>query len=499
MKARRNVILSAIASLLLTGLSAACGSEGASLDEPGRSSPDTVTLKILFPGEPPADWSEVKEEMERRMSGSLNVKLNAVFIPWSDVLQKRQVALSSAEDYDLIWDNNPVQHIAAGLYEPLDELIERYGPDIKRNRSPQLIEANKVNGTLYAIPLEVNFIRPWTFVIRKDIRERLGLAPIESYDELIEFMYAVKENVPEITPYVPNGPEHIGLRLAGMLDPQANLAPVLNYPGLYTKGNDGKVYNIFDNMDAAILSTFERHHQLYKDGILAKDTLTLKNAEFARGKAAVSTFFDFGVNLGTRTALEKAAPGASAEAFTLYDTDMKLNTTYKAGNFIAVPVVSKNKERAVQFVNWLNRKENYDLLAYGIEGKHWEDVGEGLYRPIGESPYAGIPFAWGWNPALDRIDASLPEEVVALNKWQRDPANFAPDILTGFTFDPSPVANEVARLINLGAEYYNPVVMGVVEPNEGLAAFKERAYGIVKNIQAEYQNQLDEFLAVKKR
>ncbi|MFC5651072.1 ABC transporter substrate-binding protein [Paenibacillus solisilvae] len=504
MNLRMKGILLMVASLLLAGTLAGCGSNEAPPSETGKPAASTdakldpVTLKIMFPGDPPANWSEVKGEMENRLAGSLNVKLNIVFIPWADVLQKRQVALSSAEDYDLIWDNNPVQNIAAGLYEPLDELIEKYGPEIQSNRSPQLLEANKVNGKLYAVPLEVNFIRPWTFVIRKDIREKLGIAPIKSYDDLIKFMYTVKEKVPEVTPFIPNGTEHVGVRLASMLDPKANLAPVLNYPGLYTKGNDGKVYNIFDDMDPMLMENFEQNHKFYKDGILAKDALLLKNGEFTKGKAAVSTFFDFGVNLGTRTGLEKSVPGATAEAFSLYDPGMKLSSTYKAGNYIAVPVVSKNKERAIQFVNWLNQKENYDLLAYGIKGKNWEEAGEDLYNPIQENPYAGIPFAWGWNPKLDRIDASLPEDVIKLNKWQRDPSHFTTDILSGFTFDPSLVSNEVAQLSNAGKEFYDPIVLGLVEPKEGLAKLKEITYENVKKIQTEYQKQLDAFLASKK-
>ncbi|MBB6731303.1 DUF3502 domain-containing protein [Cohnella zeiphila] len=503
---RKRFWLAAALSVVLAAALAACGSNGKSPpseDSKSSASKDTqlkpVTLKILFPGDPPANWDEVKAEMEKRMAGTLNVKLNAVFIPWSDVRQKRQVALSSAEDYDLIWDNDPAQNIAAGLYEPLDDLIGRYGPDIQAVRSPELMEANKVNGKLYAVPLEVNFIRPWTFVIRQDIREKLGVKPIASYQELIDFMYLVKEKVPDITPYIPNGTEHIGLKLAGMLDPSANLAGVLSYPGLYTKGNDGKIYNLFDDPDPAIMSSFEQNHKLYQDGVLAKDALTLRNSEFAKGKAAVSTFNDFGINLSTRTALEKAVPGAKAEAFTLYKPDMKLSSTYKAGNFIAVPVVSRNKERAVQFLNWLNRKDNYDLLAYGIQGKNWEDAGEGLYKPSQDQPYAGIPFAWGWNSKLDRIDASLPEDVIALNKWERDPGNFTPDILTGFTFDPSPVANEAAQLANAGSEYYDPFVMGVTDPKEGLAKFKEAAYDNVKKVQAEVQKQLDAYLAAKKK
>ncbi|MFC0213007.1 extracellular solute-binding protein [Paenibacillus chartarius] len=511
-KAMTKKALLAAAFLLLAGAMAGCSSNqgtGASNTNSGTNTSSNtdaaakalnpVTLKILFPGDPPANWNEVKGELESRMAGTLNVKLNVVFIPWADVMQKRQVALTSAEDYDLIWDNNPVQNIAAGLYEPLDELIEKHGPDIKGNRSPQLIEANKVNGKLYAVPLEVNFIRPWTFVIRKDIREKLGVAPIKSYDDLIKFMYTVKEKAPDITPFIPNGSEHIGMKMAGMLDPKANLAPVMNYPGLYTKGNDGKVYNIFDNMDPLIMKNFEQHHKLYKDGIMAKDALLLKNAEFAKGKAAVSTFNDFGVSLSTRTSLEKSVPGASAEAFSLYDPNMKLYSTFKAGNFIAVPVVSKNKERAIQFVNWLNQKDNYDLLAYGIKGKNWEDAGEGLYKPIKESPYAGIPFAWGWNSKLDRIDATMAEDVIKLNKWQRDPSNFTADILSGFTFDPSPVSNEIAQLSNAGKELFEPILMGVQEPNEGLAKFKDKAYENMKKIQAEYQKQLDQFLANKKK
>ncbi|MDQ0877603.1 putative aldouronate transport system substrate-binding protein [Paenibacillus sp. V4I3] len=505
MKLRSKGSMLLAVSLILAGTLAGCGSKQEEPSETGKPAAtmaaklNPVTLKIMFPGDPPANWSEVKGEMENRLADPLNVKLNVVFIPWADVLQKRQVALSSAEDYDLIWDNNPYQNIAAGLYEPLDSFIDKYGPEIKSNRSAQLLEANKVNGKLYAVPLEVNFIRPWTFVIRKDIREKLGIAPIKSYDDLVKFMYAVKEKAPEITPYIPNGSEHVGLRMAGMLDPKANLTAVLNYPSLYTKGNDGKVYNIFDNMDPMIMKNFEQNYKLYQDGILAKDALLLKNAEFAKGKAAVTTFFDFGVGLSTRTSLEKSVPGATAEAFSLFDPSMKLASTFKAGNFIAVPVISKNKERAIQFINWLNQKDNYDLLAYGIKGKNWEDAGEGLYKPIKASPYAGIPFAWGWNPKLDRIDASLPEDVIKLNKWQRDPNNFTTDILAGFTFDPSPVSNEVAQLSNAGKELYEPIVLGLVEPKEGLAKFKDKAYANVKKIQGEYQKQLDAYLASKKK
>lgn len=489
------------------GLLSACSTKDEGTSDKGAqqtaaSKPSPVTLKVMFPGDPPGNWNEVKDEMEKRMADTLNVKLNVVFIPWADVAQKRQVALTSAEEYDLIWDNRPSQNIVAGFYEPLDALIDKHGPDIKSTRSQELFQANKVNGKIYAVPLEVSFIRPWGFVIRKDLREKLGFAPIKSWEELVKFMYAVKEKEQGITPYIPNNDEHTPVKLASMLNLKSNFNRAGNsasYDYLYTTGNDGKVHNIFDEMDPGLLKVIEQNRKMYLDGVLAKDTMILSNAEFAKGKAAVTTFNDFGVSLSVKTNLEKAVPGASAEFFTLFDPGSKMSSTFLAGNFIAVPTVSKNKERAIQFLNWLNQKENYDLLAYGIKGKNWEDAGEGLYKPIKETPYAGIPFAWGWNPKLERIDATLPEEIIKLIKWSRDPNNFTADILAGFTFDQTPVANELAQLASISKEMFVPVKLGVLDTNEGLAKFKEKAYPLVKKVQTEYQKQIDKHLADKKK
>ena len=97
-----SIILAAALSTCSTGGTTPASENG----EPSASGDGIlkpVTLKIMFPGDPPANWDEVKTEMENRLAGTLNVKLDVVFIPWSDVRQKRQVSLSSAEDYDLIW------------------------------------------------------------------------------------------------------------------------------------------------------------------------------------------------------------------------------------------------------------------------------------------------------------------------------------------------------------------------------------------------------------
>ena len=108
--------LGLIAVLLLTviaGCSSSKGSKDTASTKPSSTSKseepvvtekplDPVTLKIMLPGDRPADMDKVLAEAEKRMSGTLNVKLDVVFVPWSDLGNKTQVTLASGEPIDLM-------------------------------------------------------------------------------------------------------------------------------------------------------------------------------------------------------------------------------------------------------------------------------------------------------------------------------------------------------------------------------------------------------------
>lgn len=63
---------------------------------------EPVTLKIILPGDRPADMNMVIAEAEKRMEGTLNVKLDVVFYPFSDMKQKMETALAAGEEIDCI-------------------------------------------------------------------------------------------------------------------------------------------------------------------------------------------------------------------------------------------------------------------------------------------------------------------------------------------------------------------------------------------------------------
>jgi len=503
------------ASLLLaTTMLAACssGNSGTSATPPATnpSTPSTgaeskqldpVTLKIMVWGNRPADFDNVLAEAESRMKDTLNVKLDVVFVPVSDIVQKSQMALASGEEIDLIWDSPLVSmnaNIASGYYEPLDDLLAEYGDNIVATRPAEMFEGNKVGGKIYGVPLGASQYFGYTYLVRQDIREKLGIAPIASYEDLVKFAYAVKAQESGLSPMLPSTSffSEASFRSRFDQDTQIRRTQAMSTITLYYKNNDGIVYNLLDEMEPKVWDWIQNARKMYQDGVIHPDVLAVKDyeGEFSGGKAAIIPVNDFGVKANIEQTLLKNVPGSKVEAVTFFDSTPGKNiTNFSQWNFISVPVTSKHKERAVQFLNWTQEKDNYDLLAYGLEGKNWEAVGEDKYKPL-DADYAWFPYLWIWNPTFERFDDSQAEDVIELNRFIKDAANFEKDILTGFQFDSQPVLNEMTKYKTIEDKYYAALFNGVMDPQSGLDSFKKEAGPTLKKIQEEMQKQIDAFL-----
>jgi putative aldouronate transport system substrate-binding protein len=489
-------------AMTLVLLAAACSSQQeAEKQDAGKAfKSEPVTLKIMVPGDRPADLDEVLQEAEKRMADTINVKLDLVFVPWSDLGQKTQVTLSSGEDIDLIFDApwlHMNQMIAGGYYEPLDNLLKEYGSTIMDTRPEAMWEANKFEGKVYGIPLGAYQLQGKGYLVRKDLREKAGLPPIKTYEDLVNYMYKVKESENGIIPFTPQWLNPVFHKLKFDYETQikdTELFTGIPYFTLYFQNNDGKVHNMFEEKSEVYWNAVKEARKLYEDGIIHPDIMAVKSDKdlFKGGKTAVIPINDFGVPTDIDTALKQNIPGAEAEFVTFFDDSKKMISNFKQYNFISLSVNSKNKEKAIQFLDWANKKENYDLLAYGIEGKHWEAVGENMYKSLNTN-YTWFPYVWIWNPVNDRLDATQPEEINKWNQWAKEADNFEKDVLTGFNFNSEPVANEIAQL-NAGQ---NLIEFGAVEPEKAWEDYKAKSEPLIKKIQEEMQKQIDEFLKTK--
>ncbi len=153
---------------------------------------------------------------------------------------------------------------------------------------------------------------------------------------------------------------------------------------------------------------------------------------------------------------------------------------------------------------WTNQ-EIYDLAMLGIEGKHWEAVGDDQYKVIDETNYGvSSNCNWGWtNINIQRTEymedrTELDETYDSLmEKWNSSVKEEHP--YDGFTFDSTPVSVQFAAVEAALGNYYDPLVNGLVDDVDGtieeFSAAMESAG--IRDVLAEMQKQAEEYLASK--
>lgn len=469
---------------------------------------EEVTLRVIMRGEAPNDMDEIVEELEKRMADTINVKLNLVWWPTSDISNLTRVSLASGEPNDLIWHPGRTDMTTfvnmGGLLE-LDELVEKYAPTFLADRPEQMVEYSKYKGKLYALPLGVYNKSGHHYNVRDDLRKALGMDPLEDREDIIEFAYKVKEAYPEIAPIVPGAfgqeqftswatfPHLSGKRDEDFLMPSDALSGDLM---LYYKYNDGKVYNFFDDPEPSVQESLKEARQLYLDGIIYEDVLSLSTYRdaMAENKAAVVMWGDIIPEPTYVNRLKTVVPdGEIASVFNYTTEPGQLLATFKAWNYISVAKVSQNPERCLQFLDFTQQsQEIYDLLAYGIEGKHWTNEGEGKYLNI-STDYRWFPYLWIWNPKYDRVVANATDKEFEMEMFLRKaPASdFVEQWSAPLLFDTEPIQDALAQYTAVQAQFYGPIFNGVVDTDEYMEMYKAAAYEPLKAIQNELQAQID--------
>jgi putative aldouronate transport system substrate-binding protein len=178
----------------------------------------------------------------------------------------------------------------------------------------------------------------------------------------------------------------------------------------------------------------------------------------------------------------------------------QLQTTFQAWNFATIPVTCENPDRVMEFYDWIfSSMENHDLFELGVEGKHWNAVGEDKYEMI-KNPDTGNNYNFGaylmtWNPTMLRVSSTLPDDVLGFVKKHSEQDYFYKDITSGFSFNDEAVKTEMA-LIN------DTVSIKYALDNGMIADYKAEIAKVDEKLKkagweayaAEYERQFNEFL-----
>lgn len=480
----KKVLFGTMAAMGVVTMLSGCGKKTSAEGKQG----ETPTLLMYEIGQRPKNFDQLLDKVNKTMVKEAGVKLNIEFVDYGDYKQKMAVVVSSGENYDIAFADNYVINAQKNAYADLSELLPKYAKETYEELDPAYIEGNKVDGKLYALPVNGNVYSQQVFAFDKALLDKydLSIENVKTYADLEPLFEVIKKNEPSVVP-IATGPNFkVNENVDYIID---NNMPFV----VYTSGDTSKIMNIYDTPEAQ--RDLRVMHDFYKKGYVSKDAATSTNT-YPLGsqtwfvRAETQGPYDYGDTILTNA--------AGREIVSVPITDkVKKSSNVRMANFV-VSATSKYQKEAVKALNVLNtNKEVMNTLVYGIEGESWEKVGENSVKLLdGYQPDTHLS---GWNVGNNNIiytPEGITEEQVAERDKNIAEATYSP--ILGFNFVSDPVKTEITNISNVMSKYQRGLNTGTLDPDKTIPQMNEElAKAGMEKVLAEIQKQYDEFLKQK--
>lgn len=500
----------ALAAVMTAGTLAGCGqksetassqatSDGTS-DGTATEKKDIVELTWYQIGDGQKDLDTVLEKVNEYTMEKIGVKVKINTVGWGDYNQKMQVIINTGDDWDLCftcsWANDYLQNIQKGAFLELDEYLPTYAKDLYDNTDPRFWEAAKVGGKTYGVPheKEIGSMPMWVFTKEYVDKYNIPYQDIHTLEDLEPWLQVIRDNEPGVVP----------LYLTNDFSSPIYMDQIKEPIGIEYGDTTLTVKNLFET--EKMMETFKTMRRFYQEGYINKDAAT------ATDDKSVKRFVTKGDGQPFAELIWGKDLKYEVVASEIMDTQITNNSA--RGALTAVNKNSKNKEKAIEFLNLVNTDLYLrNLLNYGIEGVHYETV----EVPAEELAAAeGKPYIYDRKLKLDPVkskDYSVPYWVQGglfttyvlenepIDKWAtfkefNDASEESPSF--GFDFDLEPVSTQIAGFRNVLDEFGKSLHTGSVDPEEYVPQLlkKLEATGS-KDVVAEMQKQIDEWKAGK--
>ena len=466
---------------------------------------EIVDIKYTYAGIVPTDLAEVQDAMNAILEPTINTHLTLEPIDWGAFNDKITMRFAAGEQVDIAftcpWTNSYVQNVANGNLHPLDDLLPAKAPGLWASMPESTWEAARAKGKIYAVINQQIFPKPWGVEVRKDMAEKYGLdlAAIKRWEDMEPFLKEVRDGEGITPEYWAQGTggstgDTYFMQQYWGIDPLDDAVGVV---GIYADDDDLKVVLSPESPEYAQAMAITL--KLVEDGIIPRDPLPAEEAQ-AAVRAGKYIYMHH---------VEK--PGNEAELMSAFGhewviknlTDpLILDTAGATATLNGIGASCPSPDNAMLVLEMLNTNvEVYTLICRGIEGKHWVWVDK-------EQNLAGFPEGVtgetsGYNPGSDWMFGNQfnapyrdPVQVGAWPKTKEMNDTAMPSKALGFTFDRTPVQNEIAQITAVKAEYGQLINDGQVDPETAIPEYIDqlKAAG-VQAIIDEMQNQLDAWKA----
>jgi putative aldouronate transport system substrate-binding protein len=470
-------------------------------DESAKPSEDTYEISMVVIGSDQKDIKEVESELSKLTKAKINATVKIIAIDWGAWSQQTTLMLAGNEKVDLIITSNTLfnyaSQVAKGQLLPLDDLLEKYGKDIKTALGPDFLSAAQINGKTYGVPSLRDMAVNYGLLARQDLLDKykLDTASVKTLDDVEKLFATIKQNEPKVSPFVATlgGITPLELLYPGYFDLLGDSLGVLPW-----NSKELKVVNMYETPEYVDL--VKRARKWNEAGYIAKDASTNKENVTTLLKAGTAFSYFGNLKPGIESQVFNTS-GVVQKSFVLFPA---VYTTGTISSFMfSIPVNSKDPDKAMQLLNLLySDSAVINMLDYGIEGKHYAKVSDKVIDfPAGvDSTSSGYNFQSAWqygNSFLSYVWKGNAEDIWDQTKAFNNSAQKS--LALGFVYNAEPVKTEVAAVLNVVSQFKMALETGSVDPDKVLPDFiaQMKAAGIDKII-AEKQKQIDEWKAGKK-
>ena len=475
------IVISLIFGLLLT---TGCG---------GKKGDGKIVVAYYMNSTIATDIDIVEEEINKLVKDKIGAEVELLPIPLGTYNDQINLMLTGSEKLDLFMMSGSrfSSYYANGQCIALDDLIASYGKDITALLGEKLISGGAINGKIYGIMPYRDVAQGVGLYIRKDYVDKynINIDEVRTFDDVEKILKKIKDNEPSLYPLI--------------IEKNETLTPVELMAGKDNVGDGygvidlygGDPYKVFDYFESdSYREAVNIMHRWYNAGYIAPDAAINTENIATQMKAETGVCYFYKTKTGM-DAQESKAAGHEVIHATLVDPVISTSQIQTVSWGIATQ--STNPEAAMKFLNLMySDKEVLNLIDWGVEGKHYVFTEDGHIRyPEGvDSTNCGYNVNMSW--AFGNQFLSYVWEGNDIDIWEQA-SNAMKNARTaetlGFSYDSSPVSNDIAMINNVTAQYRLGLETGMSDPSlidEFIAKLQNAG---IQNVVNEKQRQLDEW------
>lgn len=436
------------------------------------------TLTFYFPGYEPDGNKKVLGQIEKEVKDTLNIKLDFKWIPQGAYINKIKYLMDTDRPLDafvLTKDEMKDEFADMGNEQrllDLSSLIKTDAPQLSELSTKEEKTNLTYNGNLAGIPHPYRSSKRVCAVVKTDNLKKSGVTEIKNYDDYENFLSAANLsttfNLTTIDMFAEiNGYNSIGNSLVFRKnDPEMKLIP----------------WEQTDAFKTAIKTLNSWKSKGYANNRIKDNLEVTPIADIQNGWAkSILVPWD---ELKNKIYFEELYD-STIRAFPLYqEMSIDLNTNVTA---IAISKKSKNAERVLKFIEWIETKQdNYDLFMYGIKNENYVLNGDYVKFLENKQKY------FGWNGSQAFLNDNFLHPIESGKELMDSSIMKSLDIdskyptTLGFIPDKSSIQSLLGKRDSDYKDFLDKLDNGILNPEEDINAF----------ITQQQQNGIDRVLSV---